>query len=405
MTLDASDNRTACYRCHPGSTTRCLRGAMGSAVATDGDAGDAVPELPRHHERGRRRRRARAGSTSRPARTATPAPRRQQRPDPLHDASSSTTATRARRSTDASPPTPTRRPRASRSTASRPATAACSARPATARRTRSTRRPRATTTCRASTLQGHAGTLVECTACHDETPETDNGGPHGMHPIGQSWVDDHEDAAEQGGIQACQACHGTDYRGTVLSHSQADWTATTEFGDKHFWRGFHIGCYACHNGPDDEDPNPNHPAEVADARGHDRSETAVDVTLRGHRPRRRSARAAHREPAPAARWASPGTTRRTTRTAGFAGSRRVHLRRVGRPIDSNLATVSVTVEGCPECLFEDGFESGDTSAWSRAVPDGSGLSRAAAARRRPSRRAAPWLAGHRPGGRERRSRG
>ena len=29
-------NRSACYRCHPGSVTRCLRGAMGNAVAADG---------------------------------------------------------------------------------------------------------------------------------------------------------------------------------------------------------------------------------------------------------------------------------------------------------------------------------------------------------------------------------
>ena len=36
MILDASDNRTACYRCHPGSATRCLRGVMGNAVAADG---------------------------------------------------------------------------------------------------------------------------------------------------------------------------------------------------------------------------------------------------------------------------------------------------------------------------------------------------------------------------------
>jgi hypothetical protein len=37
MTLDASSNRTACYTCHPGSDTRCLRGAMGNAVAANGD--------------------------------------------------------------------------------------------------------------------------------------------------------------------------------------------------------------------------------------------------------------------------------------------------------------------------------------------------------------------------------
>jgi hypothetical protein len=34
--LNSSANRAACYRCHPGSTTRCLRGAMGSAIAADG---------------------------------------------------------------------------------------------------------------------------------------------------------------------------------------------------------------------------------------------------------------------------------------------------------------------------------------------------------------------------------
>ncbi len=35
-TLDDSSNRSACYRCHPGAETRCLRGAMGKAVAADG---------------------------------------------------------------------------------------------------------------------------------------------------------------------------------------------------------------------------------------------------------------------------------------------------------------------------------------------------------------------------------
>jgi len=36
LNLGDSANRAACYRCHPGSTTRCLRGAMGGAVAADG---------------------------------------------------------------------------------------------------------------------------------------------------------------------------------------------------------------------------------------------------------------------------------------------------------------------------------------------------------------------------------
>ncbi len=36
QSLDAATNRSACYRCHPGSETRCLRGVMGAAVAADG---------------------------------------------------------------------------------------------------------------------------------------------------------------------------------------------------------------------------------------------------------------------------------------------------------------------------------------------------------------------------------
>ena len=37
LTLDASANRSACYRCHPGSTTKCLRGVMGAAVKEKGE--------------------------------------------------------------------------------------------------------------------------------------------------------------------------------------------------------------------------------------------------------------------------------------------------------------------------------------------------------------------------------
>jgi len=36
--LDDIDNRSSCYMCHPGSVTKCLRGAMGNAVDANGDA-------------------------------------------------------------------------------------------------------------------------------------------------------------------------------------------------------------------------------------------------------------------------------------------------------------------------------------------------------------------------------
>ncbi len=104
-------------------------------------------------------------------------------------------------------------------------------------------------------LQGHAGTLGECGACHATVPETDSGGPHGMHPTGARWVDDHEDAAESG-LASCRACHGADDRGTVLSRMFATRTLETRAGRKTFAAGTSMGCYSCHNGPDGEGDPP-----------------------------------------------------------------------------------------------------------------------------------------------------
>ena len=50
-------------------------------------------------------------------------------------------------------------------------------------------------------LQGHAGVMVECTACHlsmSVSSTTAAGGPHGMHPVGQNWVSGHPHPREPG---------------------------------------------------------------------------------------------------------------------------------------------------------------------------------------------------------------
>jgi hypothetical protein len=93
-------------------------------------------------------------------------------------------------------------------------------------------------------LQGHVGMLVECASCHNPVPNTVTGGPHGMHAVGPSWVSAYQDAAD-GRQTTCQPCHGTDYRGTILSKVQADRT----LAGRTFLRGTVIGCYSCHNGP------------------------------------------------------------------------------------------------------------------------------------------------------------
>ena len=131
-------------------------------------------------------------------------------------------------------------------------------------------------------IQGHVGTFVECTSCHASAPRTTTGGPHGLHPVGQVWVERHPDAAEDQ-TQPCRSCHGADYRGTVLSRAQADRTLDA-FGATTFWRGFEIGCYTCHQGPDESDRNPNRPPVVQDASLETDDRTPVSVALTASDP-------------------------------------------------------------------------------------------------------------------------
>jgi hypothetical protein len=96
-------------------------------------------------------------------------------------------------------------------------------------------------------VQGHAGTLVECSACHGAgTLALALNGPHGMHVVDDSrWTrGGHGDVAKKD-RQACAACHGTTFRGTVLSRTaaQRSWNSRTVA------KGTAIGCYDCHNGP------------------------------------------------------------------------------------------------------------------------------------------------------------
>jgi len=97
-------------------------------------------------------------------------------------------------------------------------------------------------------IQGHAGTIGECSACHSSVPDTVNGGPHGMHPVGQSWVKGHEDVAEKDPAQ-CKVCHGQDYRGSALSKMFTTRTLSVEHGSKTLQKGHQVSCYDCHNGP------------------------------------------------------------------------------------------------------------------------------------------------------------
>jgi hypothetical protein len=98
-------------------------------------------------------------------------------------------------------------------------------------------------------LQGYVAKITECTVCHSSVPVTATGGPHGIHTVGQSWVNAHGDYADNNKA-ACTYCHGADFRGTALSMARVARTFTTDDGGKKsFPAGHQFNCYDCHNGP------------------------------------------------------------------------------------------------------------------------------------------------------------
>ena len=181
----------------------------------------------RMHRRGRRPT-APAGSTSRVARAATPAPRcattAQLRYTSAFEPDGS--VRQARRSRP-SPPTPIRRRRDSRSTASRPATAGCACEAchgATHAEYPSIAAQRQPAERAAAGTRRHAGRVRRLPRHGARAPSTAD--RTACIRSGQRGCSAHPDAAEEGGAQRCRACHGADYRGTVLSRAQGDRTTS-----------------------------------------------------------------------------------------------------------------------------------------------------------------------------------
>jgi hypothetical protein len=102
-------------------------------------------------------------------------------------------------------------------------------------------------------LQGHSGPIIECTTCHASLPST-VGGPHGLHNVDSlTFVRDHDHWYESnpGG---CQACHGTNLMGTVLSRAAANRTFQIEDDlVVNIPKGTQVGCALCHSMPGTED--------------------------------------------------------------------------------------------------------------------------------------------------------
>ncbi len=342
LTLDSSSNRSACYRCHPGSTTRCLRGAMGAAVAADGTLEMQCQSC--HGSMSTVAAPTRTGWLNEPTcqncHTGTAVSNNGQiRYTSVFDSSG-----QPRVAVDQTFATNPNAPAAGlslfRFSAGHGGVKCEACHGSTHAEFPSSHR---NDNIQSIQHQGHVGMFVECVNCHGAQPATVNGGPHGMHPVGQAWVNAHGDAADDGNAAQCGACHGTDYRGTVLSRAKADRMLSTSFGARYFWRGFQVGCYACHQGPGSETANPNQAPVVSNAAVSTGLNTPVIAPLRAADPDgdplilRIVLQPAH------GTVGLSGTVATYFPDAGFIGGDAFTFAAWDGSIDSNLGTITVSV--------------------------------------------------------------
>jgi hypothetical protein len=235
LTLDNETNRTSCYLCHPGSVTQCLRGAM---------SGSSYQCQSCHGNQTNVGNSARAGWLQEPNCQA------------CHNSSQ-----RLLSAVDANGNLLTTTDQTFATTPNVPSTGyslfrfstghggvKCEACHGSTHAEFPSTQPN--DNVQSISLQGYAGTVHECTACHTTVPFTGNGGPHGMHTIGGNWVSSHEDQISAlGGTGECAYCHGANFRGTFLSQVKMAKSFTTEFGTVNYTAGQAVSCYDCHNGP------------------------------------------------------------------------------------------------------------------------------------------------------------
>ena len=264
LKMDNVSNRNSCYQCHPGSTTRCLRGAMGAAVAPDGSM--AMQCQSCHGNMSKVGAANRTGWFDEPGCQTCHTGSATHNNGKIRYTDAFETNGNLRQAVDTlfatTPNTPIVGKSLYRFSKGHGGLQCAACHGSTHAEYPSSHR---NDNVQSVQLQGHAGVMMECTACHASMPATTNGGPHGMHSISSNWVNDHGDIVENGGGAQCQTCHGSDYRGTVLSRSATDRTFSTKYGSKKFTRGTEVSCYVCHDGVNSSNPSTHSPPIVANA--------------------------------------------------------------------------------------------------------------------------------------------
>jgi len=99
-------------------------------------------------------------------------------------------------------------------------------------------------------LQGHSGVITECKVCHGDGLSLNNNGPHGLHNVDdRSWNLHHEEFYEQNPA-SCQPCHGLALGGTVLSRAANNRVLLNENETTiMIEKGTQVSCILCHQNP------------------------------------------------------------------------------------------------------------------------------------------------------------
>jgi hypothetical protein len=348
VTLDSDANRTACYRCHPGAVTRCLRGAMGKAAAADG-----TPAMQCQSCHGKM---SDVGSGSRTGWLQEP------NCQACHTGTALNNAGQIRYTSVFSAPGVMRTNGVAATFATNPNTPGpnlslyrfsrghgglyCSA-------CHGSTHAEFPTTHRNDNLyslrhQKHVGVLAECTSCHGTSPLAVSSGPHGLHPLGQSWVTDHHDSPNA----QCAACHGINGEGTVLCRAHTARTLTASFDGgpltRQTWRGYQFTCYTCHLGANNSNRTSNQAPTVPNRGATTGIDTPLALGLTASDPDGPQTPVLRIITQPDnGTVALVGTNATYQPFAAFAGTDTFTYAAFDSQLDSNLGTVTVTVVDGP----------------------------------------------------------
>jgi hypothetical protein len=342
LTLNNENNRTACYNCHPGSTTRCLRGAMGSAVNPDGTMMMQCQSC--HGDMSSVGATNRQGWLDEPSCQACHTGTATQNNGQIRYTNAFDTNGSLRipvNTTFATTPNTPSAPYSLFKLSEGHGNLQCEACHGPTHAEYPTSEPN--DNVQSQNLQKHPGPLADCGVCHQPVPNTVTGGPHGMHPTGQAWVNAHPNAADSGGTARCQNCHGSNYVGTVLSYSQGNRTLSTSFGTKTFFRGYQVSCYACHNGPGNDSSSPYKQPTMTSGSATTTGPNPVSVTLIGKDPNGLTLTYRIVSQSVNGVVAISGKIATYMPNTGFKGTDTFTFAAFDGKVDSNLGTITVTV--------------------------------------------------------------